>query len=794
MKHKEKSYADRWVVLKAGWSDMKRQIARCAAFLCMAGARWVSAAPACDFVSEVTMEDGTTRRVRPRGDEFFNWAEAEDGFAVARGESGRWQYATREKGRWAPSGMTPRQRGLEGRAVDPPDRTSPFAASSAAGSSPAGLLSAAPAAALGAPPAPAKALVILAAFTNQGLSYSDGTWTNTFFGASGKTIRTFYRQASKERFWFDPAEESQGATNDGLVRVTLAINHPNTASINDTVRSAVKEALIAADPYVDFAAFDANGDKALSTSELHLVVVFAGYEYSYSQSYMPYIWAHRWVLSTSVQPPTLDGISVASSSGGYVLVGERHATHAATIGVICHELGHDLGLPDLYDTDGSSDGVGAHCLMGSGNWGAVSGDFQGQTPVLPSAYCRQLIGLSDARTVSGEGVTNALLQISDSTNLADMVRLNTPNSQQYFLIENRRLSGFDAGLYVFFGLSSGGGLAVWHVDTSVSGNADDTRRLVDLEEAASPALDAPGSPYGRLQNYYYSGNATRFDETTFPSNLLYGGAAGLARLYNVSASGAQMTFASEDGASLEAAVDVGAAQAFASGGGAAWSEQASVAHDGRDAAQAGAVTSTATNSWMSTVVTGPVQVAFWWRHAAGASETLAFSVDGVRQAATGATGWTLQSHSVSAGAHTLRWNFTTTRKNGSATAAYVDQFTMGPIVTALAVDAPALDFPWQGGSAQLSLRNTGSASLLWQAAAPSWCSCAPSGGTLAAGSTQLVSVACATNGVWQAPRSGGVTVSATDLFGAPSAGSPVTLPLAQAAHPPPDPATVFSVR
>ena len=56
------------------------------------------------------MEDGTRQTVRPRGDEFFNWSEASDGFAVARGANGRWQYARREKGRWVPSGMTPQQR------------------------------------------------------------------------------------------------------------------------------------------------------------------------------------------------------------------------------------------------------------------------------------------------------------------------------------------------------------------------------------------------------------------------------------------------------------------------------------------------------------------------------------------------------------------------------------------------------------------------------------------------------------------------------------------------------------
>jgi M6 family metalloprotease-like protein len=744
------------------------------------------------------MEDGTSRTVRQRGDEFFNWSEAEDGFAVVRGVSGRWQYATRAKGRWVPAGMTRAQRGLEGRASDPPSRTSLFALAAATdGSSAAGTLSTTPVTTLATPPTPTNLVIILVSFADMAISTTASEWNTKFFGASGKTVKTFYKQASKDRFWFNPANETQGTTNDGVISVTLAINHPNETAPTALTQAAVSAALTAADPYINYAAFNGDGNAYLSTPELHLVLVFAGYEYAYSSAYTPAIWAHHWSLSS---PPRLDGITLGSATGGggYAAFGEYHTTHVATIGVICHELGHNLNLPDLYDTDNSSDGVGTHCLMGAGNWGSAYGEpYQGQTPVLPSAYCRQFLGFSDVQTASGAGGVYSLIQVSDSTNLADMVRLNTPDSKQYFLVENRRVSGFDAGLYTYTGSSSGGGLAVWHIDENMSNNDTDTQRLVDLEEAASPVLDVPGLPLGRLQNYYYAGNATRFDETTWPSNTLNGGAVSLTRVYNVSASGAQMTFTGDNGASLitlAEALDVAQTQAFTTGT-PAWKWQTATTHDSSDAAQSGTISSSAKTSYFSTVVTGPVQVAYWWKHAANGTETLRFLLDGAPLVSTGVTNWTQQSHTVSTGVHTGRWEFVTTRsKNqGSTSAAYVDQLTVTPLTAALAVSGPTLSFPWTGGTAQIAVRNTGNTALLWRTATAAWCPLSPTNGTLAAGATQQVAVACATNWVRLVPRSGTLTVTATNAFGVVVSGSPTALPLSQAGRPA-NPATVFRVQ
>jgi M6 family metalloprotease-like protein len=113
------------------------------------------------------------------------------------------------------------------------------------------------------------------------------------------------------------------------------------------------------------------------------------------------IWSHRWVLEgwTNGVPYTTND---ARFGGGFIRVSDYVMQPAFNcggvtvidIGVFCHEFGHAFGLPDLYDTDGGSEGVGHWCLMGSGSW---------NTPSLPahmSAWSKNELGWSDVEVVS----------------------------------------------------------------------------------------------------------------------------------------------------------------------------------------------------------------------------------------------------------------------------------------------------------------------------------------------------------------------------------------------------------
>ncbi len=85
------------------------------------------------------------------------------------------------------------------------------------------------------------------------------------------------------------------------------------------------------------------------------------------------IWSHRWYAYFNligVAGPSSDyllgGIQIGDSDywiGDYTIEPENGG-----VGVFAHEFAHDLGLPDLYATQGGENGTGFWTLMSSGSW------------------------------------------------------------------------------------------------------------------------------------------------------------------------------------------------------------------------------------------------------------------------------------------------------------------------------------------------------------------------------------------------------------------------------------------
>lgn len=382
-------------------------------------------------------------------------------------------------------------------------------------------------------------LFILVDYSNQA-----GVYTANDFAAQLQGVSAYYRSASYGAVTLNPAQESNGVVNDGVIGwLRLAGNHPDPAGTLGTANQDIaRAAIIAADPFVNFAAYDQDGNGVIDARELAVVVIVAGYETSYSNAWAPSVWGHQWAINTNV--PRVDGVSVGGENGGrggYAEFGERHRSaqdndHRATTGIMAHELGHLLfELPDLYDTDNSSNGVGYFSLMSYGSWGRRMDqtEFGGATPVCLDAWSRyNLRWVSDHDGVGVESFTAA--GSLSATFYNTILRGSTPDNREYFLVENRQNLGCDRGLQTQLGASFGGGLAIWHVDDNIFTNVNDAHRLVDLEEA-------DGTENLGQQADLWSGATAVFGPNSIPNSNMYSGATSNVTVSQMSASGEVMS-------------------------------------------------------------------------------------------------------------------------------------------------------------------------------------------------------------------------------------------------------------
>ncbi|MCZ9344911.1 immune inhibitor A, partial [Streptomyces sp. TRM76130] len=67
-------------------------------------------------------------------------------------------------------------------------------------------------------------------------------------------------------------------------------------------------------------------------------------------------------------------------------------------GVFAHEYGHDLGLPDEYDTAGGENSTGFWTLMSSGSWLGRGEDAIGDLPGDMNAWDKLQLGWLDYTT------------------------------------------------------------------------------------------------------------------------------------------------------------------------------------------------------------------------------------------------------------------------------------------------------------------------------------------------------------------------------------------------------------
>lgn len=160
---------------------------------------------------------------------------------------------------------------------------------------------------------------------------------------------------------------------------------------------ALTEALDIAAQTIDIADFDADGDGIIDgITFLHSGQGGEnGGTDCWGQAQPNRIWSHKWQFPTHY----VDGIAVSKYNISPGLWGLGCDCEIGHIGVIAHEIGHFIGLPDLYDGSGGS-GAGSFAIMAN-SWGHDG------TQNNPPPFCAQSkidLGWVTPTTLSQDGV------------------------------------------------------------------------------------------------------------------------------------------------------------------------------------------------------------------------------------------------------------------------------------------------------------------------------------------------------------------------------------------------------
>lgn len=254
-----------------------------------------------------------------------------------------------------------------------------------------------------------------------------------------------------------------------------------------------KDALSAADAHLNFA--DARADVAGSQPFHHVMIYHAGIGAETANDsgcqtdniwsvFAPTVAATASQLEGVRVPFAADGVSF----NGVTIVPESESQGIDPLGVICHEYGHQLGLPDLYKSP-TQPVVGKWSLMDGGIYLGVP---QGSNPAHMDAWSKQFLGFSRPQTIQPTEAGSAIaleLALSSGNAFVHVPITSVPGvdgNLEYFLIERRAPGVYSGRVYDQF-LPLGGlpeGYLVWHVNDSIA--ADESRLSQNSVNSGAP--------------------------------------------------------------------------------------------------------------------------------------------------------------------------------------------------------------------------------------------------------------------------------------------------------------------
>lgn len=261
----------------------------------------------------------------------------------------------------------------------------------------------------------------------------------TEYGATG-SAKKYYEDQSAGKF--RPQFDIYGP-------VTMSYTRAKYSSTSDFAR-VVKDATSAVDSQVNFKDYDNDNDGTID----NVFIISAGQAGNYSGNTSD-VWPHSTEIG-GIFPTYRDSKKLKH----YAVCGEigSNGHTLAGIGTFVHEFSHVLGLADHYVTGGAAHSDYTPGFWDIMDWGSYLGDGNnGRTPCNMSAYERMALDwATPAATLTTDPAT---VQLDELNAHNFFVKLETGRNNDYFLLENREYTGWDACL-------PGRGMLIWHIDAA----------------------------------------------------------------------------------------------------------------------------------------------------------------------------------------------------------------------------------------------------------------------------------------------------------------------------------------
>jgi len=491
---------------------------------------WINKIP-----QTITQPNGTIIHCYATGDEFYNWLHDEDGFTIIQNHNnGYYYYARLEGDQLLPSSylagsVDPSSVGLTAWLNISPDKMKAIRNAFLSDNMPAkkhlpgfdspenikneGVLN---------------NLVVYIRFNDQSEYAADTLLYYNIFNNNNSnynSMRNFFETVSYDMIsipsWFYPKSSSETVISfqDIYPRAYFMPYDPvtNPQGYTSAQKGPREHALLerACNFIENEVPFDLVIDKDSDGYVDNMVFIVRGTTTAWSTL----LWPHRWVLFNE------DVYIHGKRVWDYNLQVEDHLNGQGA-GVLCHEMFHSLGAPDLYHyTTGPYTSVGAWDLM----------DAAGNPPASMGAYMKYRYGgwIENIPEITECG-TYTLNPLMESEN--NCFKIASPNStSQYYVLEYRVQEG------TFEGTLPGTGLLVYRIDNTLNGNGNADGPPDEVY------LYRPGGTInmnGNLNQAHFSANEgrTEINDNTNPSPFLQNGNPGGLSISNIGYAGETISF------------------------------------------------------------------------------------------------------------------------------------------------------------------------------------------------------------------------------------------------------------